>query len=220
MKLHLTKAERERYRIEESERIRRFRAGEEHREPNVVLPDPEAVKALRDYDRAVRDLVKQVLPPGGVEPPSCEAHDWPPPGERGNGRPPKPASMCPDCLASAERGRRPAHSADIANRPVFVAHPQYPDPSAYGAQKWEEHLERLEARGVLLAGSPQERAAVDRSDDLRAELLRQRRHVHTVRVRGGEGGLIVYRPKWRWGSHRRRPVWYTERDDGSITVEA
>src|SRR4051812_12679435 len=94
-----TKREREQARAEEAEQLRRLRDGEPIgvlRNPNVVLPDPEAVAAVREHDRALRELVRaSSRPEPAPERARCPKHpEWRP--RRAFADAPLPAaSECP-----------------------------------------------------------------------------------------------------------------------------
>jgi hypothetical protein len=188
MRFKLTPGERKRKRIEDAEQVRRWK--EEHvlppaslsalANPNVVPADPVAVKALAEYDRAVRALDQES---GFLDPapdlPACEKHpaEWKP-TRPFLGAPLPRAPMCPYCLKEAER--KPT------SQDVFIdgGYPQK-RPTPTQDRLWKEHLVKLEAAGVLLPGSDAEAAAVRRSDELRADdRMRDR----------GDRQIAYYRP--------------------------
>lgn len=197
-----TKSERDKERIEQAELSRRIRSGEGS---SVVTPDAGVLREVADYDHALRELARHSqLPDPAPEPPACDKHNWPPPSERGHGKPHPPESMCPKCLQGlpADNGEEtPPHQQGTT---VWVDSPPRKKPSPELDARWNLHLELLEARGVVLAGSTQERAAVARSDDLR-EMELSGTHGRAGYPRGVawasfDGSRVIYeRPHRRGG---------------------
>jgi hypothetical protein len=209
MSLRMTRAERERKRIEEAEVSRRILVGEAFDVP----PNPRDVvaqAALAEFRRAERELNAGLHP--APEPTPCELHPEWRPASWTAGQPRPPASLCPRC---SERQPKP------------VAQEVYLDGSgpqrsvAPAVQRaWERYLEARRAAGQVLSGSPEEDAALRRMDELREDEARSSGKGRTPAWarydRDTDSWVVGYHRPWR--RKRRSATVYAR--DGSFIVGA
>jgi hypothetical protein len=183
LKRRRTKRERERQLIEEAEITRRLRAGEPLAalaNPNVIQPDPEAVKAVREHDDALHELARTSALPDPApdrERLACWKHPEWNPTRPFPGAPLPPPSECPMCLEEAD-----ARERELRGQVVYLdgGVPEK-QPTSREALAWERHKQELRERGLVLAGSEEERQAVARADEVRQRELEAR-----------SGGRVVY----------------------------
>jgi hypothetical protein len=129
---------------------------------------------------------RELNPVPALEAGPCPRHpDWMPaqPG------PPVPAALCPRCRDEAEAKRSPRREERELPHPL-QARETPPMEAAYAA-----HREKLREAGVVLPGSAEELAALDRIDDARED----QRYREERRSRGAgqfvceriEGGRLI-----------------------------
>lgn len=220
-----TAKQRQEHRIEQAEYVRRVRSGdplaEALRNTNVTTPDPDAVKAQRERDAAIRELARTSEDPApDRERVVCERHGWMP-TPRIPGAPQPPPSQCPGCRAQA--GVKPE------GPPVYLngSAPQREYPISEAAEAlWEQKQAEREARGEVIAGRESERRALDRIAERRAEEEERERErdERASFYRNNPDPNAIYMPRRKRqrrssSSRLARGVWRTN-GRGNIEVEA
>lgn len=170
-----TRSERERKKIEDAELTRRLREDGPSalRSPNVILPDPEVVTAVRAYDQALREVARagSVPEPTGIERAFCEKHpDWQPP-RRAWWQPRVSRSECPQCKAEIEAKPVGPPVPVATTNSGLLADVKKPEPRLELA--WRRHLEELSDRDTIMPGSSAEEEALSRIDHLREQEKRK-----------------------------------------------